>query len=467
MTPRAETTRCRTKGLAYLIFALTFGHTAGANAMASAAAMEAYFKPFAATNNLSGFVLIERGDTKRGDTVLFSKGYGFADRGKKIPNRANTRFHIASMSILFTSTAVLRLIDQGKLSFDTHVSEIVPGIPNGDKVTIRNLLEQNSNLPDVNDDFPNYDDLLNSHQTPESMVEQIKNLPTHGDPGGESQREEHTGQNLLALIIEKKTGLTFAQAMKVLVFDPFGMHDSGIDDDGPVGGAVAKGYQVDGTFGLKPAPPIHWSGLPGNGSAYTTISDEWKWLRSVVHGKLLSESSRKAMFEASQGFGWDQASKSERLGEMVYISNGRVTGFSSVMEYLPAEDIAFIALTNIEHDANPVIIPNAAALLMGKSYQPFDYHAVPPDIVGHPSGDFVFGPDFYRPSATLRVVSDTRGQTLVWPQRNAPLLPIGKDEFMDRFYWSKTTIVRGADGEPIALDFGKFRGTVKVVPAKN
>jgi D-alanyl-D-alanine carboxypeptidase len=453
------------KFLASITLGFALGHLTDAAAMAGAKEMDAYFKPFAATNNLSGFILIERGDTKRGDTVLFSKGYGFADRGKKISNRANTRFHIASMSILFTSTAVLRLIDQGKLSFDTHVSDIVPGIPNGDKITIRNLLEQDSNLPDANDDLPNYDDLLNSHQTPQSLIDQIKHLPTHGDPGGESQREEHSGQNLLALIIEKETGLPFAQAMKAEVFDPFGMHDSGIDDDSPIGGAVAQGYQVNGTFGLKPAPTIHWSALPGNGSAYTTISDEWKWLRGVVHGKLLSESSRKAMLEARQGYGWDQASKSERLGEMVFLANGRVTGFSSIMEYLPNEDIAVIALTNIEHDANPSIIPEATALLMGKSYQAFDYHTVPPAVVGHPSGDFVFGPDFYRPSATLRVVSDANGVTLIWPQRDAPLLPIGKDKFMDRFYWSKTTIIRGADGEPSALEFGKFRGTVKATPA--
>jgi CubicO group peptidase (beta-lactamase class C family) len=157
--------------LASVTFAAVFWHTcAGATPITNE--IDAYFKPFAATNNFSGSVLITRGEK-----TLFAKSYGFADRSKRIPNRLDTRFHIASMSILFTSTVVLRLIDEGKLSFDTYVSNIVPGVPNGDKITIRELLEQNSGLPDVNDDLPNYDELLKSHQTPESLVAQIKTLP--------------------------------------------------------------------------------------------------------------------------------------------------------------------------------------------------------------------------------------------------------------------------------------------------
>jgi CubicO group peptidase (beta-lactamase class C family) len=462
-TLKARTRRrhAKLKGLASVAFALVFLHTACANALPSAAKIDAYFRPYAATNNFSGSVLI-----KRGQTVLFAKSYGFADRGKRIPNRLDTRFHVASMSILFTSTAVLRLIDQGKLSFDAHVSDIVPGVPNGEKITIRELLEQNSGLADAND-LPNYDDLLNAHQTPESLVAQIRGLPPFSEPGGKSLREEHSGQNLLALIIERKTGLTFAQAMKAEVFDPLGMRDSGVDDDSPIAGPVAQGHQLSGTFGLKPAPAIHWSAKSGNGSAYTTVSDEWKWLQGFLRGNLLSESSRKAMLEASQGYGWETA-LSERLGEKVYLVGGRSPGFSCFMEYLPNEDTAIIALTNIENAANPMIVQNAAFLLLGKRYQAFSYHKVPPALVGHPAGDFVFGPDFFRPSATLNLASDADGVTLNWPGGPvAPLLPIEKDKFIDRYYWINATVVRGQDGNPVALDYGKFRGVLRAVPTRN
>src|SRR5262249_45693999 len=161
-------------------------------------------------------------------------------------------------------------------SFDTQVSQIVASVPNGDRITIRQLLEQNSGLPDANDDLPDYDELLKAHQTPESLIAKISGLPPHAQPGGKSDREEHSGQNLLALIIERKPGLPFTQAMKALVFEPFGMHDSGVDDDSPIDGPVAQGHQVAGALGLKRAPLIHWSAKSGNGSAYTTVLDEGK-----------------------------------------------------------------------------------------------------------------------------------------------------------------------------------------------
>ena len=438
--------------------ALMLWQTCG-NAAPSTKEIESYFAPFAATNNLSGSVLVTQGGK-----VLFSKSYGFADSARKIPNRANTRFHIASMSILFTSTAVLRLIDQGKLSFDTHVSDLVPDIPNGDKITIRNLLEQNSGLPDAEEDLPNSDDFVKSHQTAESLVALIKGMPPHSPPGGESQREEHSGQNLLALIIEEKTGLPFAKAMKVLVFDPFGLHDSGIDDDSPISGPVAKGYQIDGTFGLKPAAAFHWSAKTGNGSIYSTTGDVSKWLQEVRHGNLLSERSRNAMFGTNDGYGWWTV-VSKKINERVYGVGGRTTGVSSFMEYVPSSDTTVMILSNMEHDANPVILPEVPPLLLGKPYQAFDYKPVPPAVVGHPSGSFVFGKDFVRPGATLSLVSDANGVTLIWPQRKAPLLPIAKDKFMDRYYWTVATIVRGKDGNPIAMDYGKIRGTVKAPPA--
>lgn len=445
------------KGSVWLALPFALLGSAAATATPTAGQIASFFKPFASTNNLSGSVLIIRD----GKTLLV-KSYGFAEEATRTPNSPNTRFHIASMSIPFTSTAVLRLIDQGKLTFDTLVSEIVPGIPNGDKITIRNLLLQNSNLPDINDDLPDskYQELMNFHQTPESLIDAVRSLPTHGEPGGEPQREEHSGQNLLALIIERKTGLPFADAMHRLVFQPFGMRNSGIDDDRPLKGPFARGYQVTGTFGLRPATAFHWSAKPGNGSAYTTVADEWKWLQSVVRGPLLSESSRKAILETEDGFGWYRSKKqSERLGESALISNGRAPGFSAILEYLPKENLAVIVLTNIEHDANPLIIPEATAMVTGKSYKPFDYTPVPPRPAGRSAGDFTFGPDFYRKSATLTLVSDAKGTTLYWPGGpEDPLLPVGTDQYMDRYYWTPTTVVRGPDGNPIALGFGNFKG---------
>jgi CubicO group peptidase (beta-lactamase class C family) len=322
-------------------------------------------------------------------------------------------------------------------------------------------------LPDSHD-LPNYDSLLTRHQTPKSLVDFIRNARPYAAPGtpNNGDREEHSGQNVLALIIERRTGLKFKQAMQKEVFDPLGMRDSGIDDDTPISATLAIGNQGSGPFGLKAAPTIHWSALPGNGSAYTTVGDEWKWLHSLVHGTFLSAASRKAMLGTSEGYGWERYT-SKRVNETVYTAGGRAPGFSCFFEYLPSDDTLILALTNLENAANPIIIANAAALLRGKPYQGFHYTYVAPAVAGFPHGNFTFGKDFYRPSATLRLVSNASGVTLNWPGGPmSALLPLSKDHFWDRYYWSPVAVIRDSSGKLAALQYDKFKGTIASAPLR-
>jgi CubicO group peptidase (beta-lactamase class C family) len=129
--------------------------TAAVSASNLVPAFDAYIQPYVETNNFSGAVLIARGGK-----VLFERGYGAANAATKLRNTETTCFHIASMSMQFTAAGVLRLIEAGKLALDTHVSNIVPAIPNGDKITIRHLLEETSGLPDAND-LPDYAQIRN------------------------------------------------------------------------------------------------------------------------------------------------------------------------------------------------------------------------------------------------------------------------------------------------------------------
>jgi Beta-lactamase len=83
-------------------------------------------------------------------------------------------------------------------------------------ITIRDLLTERSGLPDINA-LPNYDEILQRHQTPSSLIAEIKGRPLLFEPGSNFLHEEHSAYNLLALIVEKKTGLPFAAAVRRLV----------------------------------------------------------------------------------------------------------------------------------------------------------------------------------------------------------------------------------------------------------
>jgi D-alanyl-D-alanine carboxypeptidase len=426
-----------------------------APAAAQTASIASYLRPYVATNNFSGAVLVERGGR-----IVFAHSYGFADRETRVPNNPHTRFHIASMSMQFTSAAIMRLVEQGRLSLDTRVSAIVTGVPNGDRITVRNLLEENSGLPDVNT-FDNYSALLKSHQTPQSLVAQIAGKTPAADPGGASQREEHSAFNVLALIIEKTSHQPFAAAMTSLVFAPLGMRDSGIDDDTPMAGA--HGYEPDGVLGLKPSDAIHWSAKSGNASAYSSVADERKWLDAFLGDTFLKATSRATMLDYTQarvGYGWFK-NVSKRFGEPVYSMNGRAPGFSSAIVVLPDQKTTVVVLSNVYISVTTQIGLDIAAIATGRPYTPARIATAPLDSAQRQAvlGRFTFGPDFFQPGATVAVTAMGPDLFLDWPDGSrSPLLPVDATHFIDRSYWEDVAVTLGADGKPSGLSYDRFQG---------
>ncbi|HZQ67688.1 MAG TPA: serine hydrolase domain-containing protein [Terriglobales bacterium] len=419
------------------------------------AAIESYIRPYSETSNFSGAVLVEKNGK-----IVFEKAFGLADREKSLPNTTAVRFHVASVSMQFTAAAILRLVDQKRLALDTKVSEVVPGITGGDRITMRDLLVQRSGLSDIND-LPDYGEVLEVHQTPASLVAKIKERPLLFEPGSKFQHEEHSAYNLLALITETKTRKPFSQAVKKLVFGPAGLSHSAIDDDQVRDKGVAKGYQPKGLSELEPATPIHWSGKAGNGSAITTVRDEARWVRALFEGRFLSEDLRKLVLETSPpiGYGWFRRD-SARFHQTAYYMNGRAPGFASFVLYLPKESLTVVVFSNIYSSATTTIGNDIAAIALGLPFEPF--HPGPrlsAEQLNSSTGTFQFGPDFYQPSAQVKLIASGSDLGLRWPSGDlSPLIPLGRDRFVDRAYWQDVNIERDATGRPVALKYDRFTG---------
>ena len=422
-------------------------------------AIDSYLNPYVRSGNFAGDVLVERNGR-----VIFERAYGFANREKRVRNNSTTRFHIASISMQFTAAAVLRLVDKGSISLSTHVSELVSGIAGGDKITIRDLLMERSGLPDIND-LPDYGDVLKHHQTPASLIAKIKGRPLLFEPGSKFLHEEHSAYNLLALIVETKTGLPFPAAMKKLVFRPAGLSKSSIDDDAtPVTPGVAKGYQPDGVYGLKPAAPIHWSAKTGNASVVTTTRDAAQWVRAVFGDRLLKEASRKAILDTSErvGYGWFRSANT-RFHETIYYMNGRAPGFASFVLYIPRAQMTVVVFSNIYSSATTAIGYDIAAISLGLPYELFQPSVTAPSAeqIKTSTGTFQFGPDFYQPNAEVALIANGSELSLRWPSGDiSALIPLGGDHFMDRSYWEEINIERGASGLPKTIMYDHFRGNV-------
>jgi len=428
-----------------------------------ARAIDAYVQPYVATNNFSGQILV-----RRGTKTVYERNFGAADHNRISPVNATTRFHVASVSMQLTSAAVMRLVDQHRLTLDTRVSDLVPSVKGGDRITIRNLLEMRSGLSDINS-RTDYNDILQRHQTPASLVAVVANDTLLFAPGSKYAHEEHSAFNLLALIIEKSTGLTFARAMQQLLFVPAGMTHSAIDDDsGPCVSKGARGYQPNGVADLDPAQRIHWSGKAGNASACTTARDEARFVQQLFHGGLLSKESAAIVTDTAGptvGFGWFRRPNT-RFGEFAFTMSGRAPGFASYVVYLPREDLTVVVLSNIYSSVTGDIGNDVAAIALGLPYKPLAFRIplLPADSLRLAGLKFTFPADFYQPNATLEFVKQGSELFLRWPAAggDTPLIPIDRDHLIDRAYWEPVNIVRKADGTIESITYDRFKGTPPV-----
>ncbi|HUD12163.1 MAG TPA: serine hydrolase domain-containing protein [Terracidiphilus sp.] len=443
--------------LAVVIVFATSACLGAAQSNPKATAIDTYLHPYVQSGNFAGEVLVEKSGR-----VIFEKAYGFAGREDRVRNTAATQFHIASMSMQFTAAAVLRLVDAGSISLDEHVGEFVRGIDGADKITIRDLLTERSGLPDINA-LPDYDDVLQHHQTPDSLIAKIEGRPLLFEPGSKFLHEEHSAYNLLAYIVEKKSGLPFAAALERLVFRPMGLTASGVDDDSMAHDIrMAQGYEPEGTYGLKPARAIHWSAKTGNASVYTTAGNEARWVEGLFSGHALSASSREAVIDTSMrvGYGWFKG-ESKRFGGAAFYMNGRAPGFASFVLYLPGVQTTVVVLCNIYSSATTTIGNDIAALTLGLPYEPFHLRnpAPSPMELKTCTGTFQFGPDFYQANAKVALAANGQELSMRWPSGDvSALIPFGKDRFVDRSYWEEVEIERDSSGRPTALVYDRFHG---------
>ncbi len=278
--------------------------------------VEAYLKPFVETGNLTGTVLVARKGR-----VLFRHSYGMANYELRVQNSPETRFHIASVSKAFTAAAILQLQEQGRLSVADPLSRFVPDFPNGDRITLDNLLTHTSGIPDIND-LSDYDTFARSPHTIAQLVAKFANLPLEFQPGS-SYQYSNSNYNLLALVLEKVTGESYGGYLRKHIFDPLGMQDSGHDGDAlqliPL---AASGYEPAGITDYENAPYLDWSTKTGNGSLYSTVDDLYRFDRALNTDALLKASTRQKYFVEGPGnrYGWYIG---KRLGHRVISGKGR------------------------------------------------------------------------------------------------------------------------------------------------
>lgn len=401
-------------------------------------AFEQWMAPYIAMGDFSGSIFVTRGDR-----VLFRHDYGQLDYERNVPHGRHSRFHIASLSKTFTAAAVLLLERDGKLALSDRLSKYVPDYPDAEKITLVQLLEHSSGLPDY-DSLPEYPEIKRSPVTLERLISIVKTKPLDFAPGTQN-RYSNTGYAFLAYVIEKASGLTYDRFVRERLLMPAGMKDSGTWSDETLIPFRASGYQPwIGVSALRNAPFYDKTILTGAGSLYSTVDDLRAWSGFFRDRKLFS-------VDGSQyPYGWGLRKKD---GRTYFEQSGRDPGFVSHMTVFPGQDLVVIVLGNVEVAADSAIADGLAAIALGS-------HPVPPEVrakysVTPESLDGYAGRYEVAPNFVLDVVPEDGHLFLRGTGGNfLPLDPTARDTFFYRQLYVKVGFKRDDAGKVTSLLWG-------------
>jgi len=291
-----------------------------------------------------------------GGEVVLSKGYGLANMEWGIANHPDTRFRIGSITKQFTSMLVMQLVEEGELSLDARVGELLPAYRSdtGGMITVHHLLSHTSGVPNYN-------------TQPEFMTEVSRNpyavgefVASHcsGDlefEPGSTFRYSNSGYFLLGAIIEQVAGMPYEQVLRERILEPLGMHDTGYDHSDAIIERRASGYEST-PGGYRNAAYIDMSLPYAAGALYSTVEDLHRWDRALYADALLSARWMAKMFEpvlSSYGYGWSIRQLPigpEEATRTVIAHGGGINGFNTVIARV-TDDRHLVVLLNNTGDA--------------------------------------------------------------------------------------------------------------------
>jgi CubicO group peptidase (beta-lactamase class C family) len=304
-----------------------------------------YFKSvWSETNDNVSFLVAQNGQ------ILFEKYVGYAHRNRKEAIEANTPLHIASVSKVLTATAILMLVDAEKLQLDQKITAFFPEFPYPE-VTILTLLNHRSGLSNYayftydKNVWDTHQNLTNADLIP-LMVE--KNISLEY-PTDTHFSYCNTNYALLALVIEKITGLSYPEAMRQMIFEPLGMKHSFVFEIDRHKGKVAPSYKgnnmelafdyLDGVYGDK-----NIFSTPRDLLIFDMARYDKEFLNPDLVKKMYSGYSYEHKGKKNYGLGIRMIEFEE--GEPFYFHNGWWHGNTSSYINLRKEKVTIIALSN-------------------------------------------------------------------------------------------------------------------------
>ncbi|APZ47118.1 penicillin-binding protein [Polaribacter reichenbachii] len=305
------------------------------------------------TNGFSGVVLV----SKKGKIIL-SKGYGWADRKNKIPNSPSTVFNIGSVTKQFTASAILKLVEQGKIKTSDKISTYFAQTPiDKSDITIHQLLTHTSGISNRTGGF-RYDEASKEQFLKEFFESELQSKP------GTKHQYANANYIMLTAIIERVSGQTYNSFLNDFLFVPSQMNSTGYKSVNFSTERLAHGYYYNRndeqwedwgtTQEHLPYNDKHWYSI-GKGDIHSTVEDLYKWNIALKNNVVLAsntklvqetpyvaENDKKTSFYA---YGW-AISQSKRDTKIVAHNGSNGLYFADFVRFVD-DDVVIIYITNV------------------------------------------------------------------------------------------------------------------------
>ena len=331
--------------------------------------MDSIFSPLADAKS-PGFAVLVRSDGR----TVFERGYGVRELRSLAKIDAQTNFRLASCSKQFTAMSIMLLVHDGKLRYDDKLTDVFRDFPAyGKTITIRNLLNHTSGLPD-------YEDLMDAAEkrngapiwTPAHQIQDVevlnlleKETADKFAPGTEWSYS-NSGYVVLGLVVAKISGMPFSEFLRERIFSPLKMSQTLSFERGKSEVSQrAYGHSREGSD-WKQTDQSATSATLGDGGIYSSLTDLAKWDEALAQHTLLSEREMQAALTPAQltnavqpkwpansdraegtpvsyGFGWFLDPYRNHVRMWHY---GETVGFHTYIQRFPAERLTIIILCN-------------------------------------------------------------------------------------------------------------------------
>ncbi|MBT2517518.1 beta-lactamase family protein [Streptomyces sp. ISL-90] len=279
------------------------------------------------------------------------ESFGVADPDTGAPMEPDLYVRVGSVTKTFMGSLVLQLDEQGELSLDDTIDQYVDGVPNGDEVTIRMLLDMTSGVASYTRDEAWLDIYLTEPATvwtPDQLLEAGLGLPPNFEPG---ERFEYSNTNtvLLGKVVEEVTGLSFTEVLEQQILEPLQLNHTSFPADAEIPDPHPRGFSLQGTpdDSFVPVDATYWSPTFGwtAGQMISNVDDLLVWGRALGTGQgiLDAEESvvRLTSFPGELGYGLAMGCVDGWVGH-----SGELPGFNTSVFYDTTSDTTVITIAN-------------------------------------------------------------------------------------------------------------------------